>query len=101
MPEQTAGPAEKPEGARQIQVRDAGVPTHYSNFFTIVGSKEAMLISFANQFARSDMVQVEHKIVLSPANTKRLAITLAQVLRRYEEEHGEIDLTVRRPASET
>ena len=88
---------ERQEGARQIQLRDSGVATHYASFFTVAGGREAVLISFGNQFTRPDQVEVEQKTVLSPANAKRLAITLGQVIRRYEEEHGEIDITVKRP----
>jgi len=98
MSDETAASRAKQEGTRQIQLRDTGVPTHYANFFTVAGSREAVQITFGNQFARPDEVQIEQKTVLSPANAKRLAITLGQVIRRYEEEHGEIDVGVRRPA---
>ncbi len=82
---------------RQIQVRETGIATHYANFFTITGGREALLLTFGTQFTRPDAVQVENKVVLSPVNAKRLAVSLGQVIRRYESEHGEIDLNVRPP----
>jgi len=82
---------------RKIQIRDAGIATHYANFFTIMGGREAILLSFGSQFSSPDTVQLEHKIVLSPGNAKRMAISLGQVIRRYEEEHGEIDINPPRP----
>ena len=93
MSESDAVPQEK-EGAeqRRIQIRDAGVVTHYANFFTIMGGKEAILLSFGTQFSSPDTVQLEEKIVLSPPNAKRMAISLGQVIRRYESEHGEIGI---------
>ena len=85
---------------RKIQIRDAGIATHYANFFTIMGGREAILLSFGSQFSSPDTVQLEHKIVLSPANAKRMAISLGQVIRRYEDEHGEIDISPPRAPSQ-
>ena len=82
---------------RQIQMRDTGIATQYANFFTITGGREAILLTFGSQFTQPDTVQVESKVVLSPANAKRLAVSLGQVIRRYESEHGEIDITARPP----
>ncbi len=76
---------------RRIQVRDTGITTQYANFFTVTGGVDAILISFANQFSR-DVVQLESKIVLSPRNAKRMAISLGQVIRAYEQQHGEIEI---------
>ena len=78
---------------RKIQIRDAGVATHYANFFTIMGSRDAVLLSFGTQFSSPDTVQLEQKIVLSPANAKRMALSLGQVIRRFESDHGEIDVS--------
>ena len=92
-------PAEAPqqegEGQSKIQVRDTGVATHYANFFSISAMRDAVVLMLGNQFGRPDMVQVEHKIALSPANAKRMAISLGQVIPRLEQEQGEIDISVR------
>ena len=86
-------PAQEAQPQQQkIQIHDSGSPTHYANFFTVSASPEAVLLSFASMFGGNNMVQVESKVALSLTNTKRLALTLGQVIRRYEEERGEIDL---------
>ena len=77
---------------RRIQLRDTGVSTNYANFFTISGGQDAILFSFGNQFGQQNMVQLEDKVVLSPRNAKRLAISLGGVIRRYEQQHGEIEI---------
>lgn len=77
---------------RRIQLRDTGVETNFANFFTISGGLDAILFSFGNQFGQQDVVQLEAKVVLSPRNAKRLAISLGGVIRRYEQQHGEIEL---------
>lgn len=77
---------------RRIQLRDTGVSTNYANFFTISGGRDAILFSFGNQFGQQNMVQLEDKVVLSPRNAKRLAVSLGGVIRRYEQQHGEIEI---------
>lgn len=92
MSEEQAGtPQEGEPQQRRIQLRDTGIPTQYGNFFTVTGGQDAILLTFGNQFG-PEVIQLESKIVLSPRNAKRLAISLGQVIRRYEEQHGELDI---------
>lgn len=85
----------------EIQIRDMGTTTHYSNFFTATGGQDAVMLSFGNLFGGNRTVQLESKVVLSLRNTKRLALSLGQLIRRYEEQNGEIDIgPVRRPAEQ-
>ena len=88
-------PAQEGEGQGKIQVRDTGIATHYASFFSISAMRDAVVLMLGNQFGKPDMVQVEHKIAMSPANAKRMAISLGQVIRRLEEEQGEIDISAR------
>ena len=92
--DQASGNQPQAEGQQeqQIQLRDPGVHAEYANFFTIVGGEDAVLLSFGNIFGGQNVVQLESKVVLSPRNTKRLAMSLGSVIRRYEEQHGEIDV---------
>ena len=95
MADESAAQGEQQGGQQKIQIRDSGVATRYSNFFTVAGGREAFLLSFGSQFTRPDQADIEQKVVLSPTNAKRLAMTLGQVIRRFEEDHGEIELQVR------
>jgi len=82
---------------RRIQIRDVSNATHYASFFSITGGPDAIMVSFGNPLGPRNTIQVEQKIVLSPRNAKRMAISLGQVIRRYEQDHGEIDVAQRRP----
>ena len=85
--------AEQAQGQQQrIQLSDSIITTKYANFFTISGGQDAILFTFGNQFGGQGRVQLNDKIVLSPRNAKRLAISLGQVIRRYEEQNGEIEI---------
>jgi hypothetical protein len=95
--DQASAQAQQQEGQQQeIQIRDMGATTHYSNFFTATGGQDAVMLSFGNLFGGNAVVQIESKVVLSLRNTKRLALSLGQLIRRYEEQHGEIDIGNRR-----
>jgi len=80
--EEVSLPQEGELQQRKIQVRDRGIGTLYANFFTITGGQDAVLLSFGNQFGSPDVVQLEGKIVLSPRNAKRMALSLGHVVRR-------------------
>ena len=77
---------------RRIQLRDIGNATTYASFFSISAAQDAILFNFGNQLGQPDVVQLETKVVLSPRNAKRLAVSLGHVIRRHEEQHGEIDI---------
>ena len=82
------------EGAqqKQLQLRDTGEKTQYTNFFTVTGGLEALVLSFGTQFGRPDVAQIEGKVAMSWRNAKRLAVSLGAVIRRFEQDHGEIDI---------
>jgi hypothetical protein len=85
-------PQEGEGQGRKIQMRDRGVETLYASFFTLTGSQDAVLLTFGNQFGGPDVLQIEGKIVLSPRNAKRMAVSLGHVIREYEKQYGEIDI---------
>jgi len=77
---------------KRIQIRDTVKETQYANFFTVTGGQDAILLSFGAQFGRPDVAQVETKIAMSWRNVKRMAISLGSVIRRYEQQNGEIEI---------
>ncbi len=95
--EEMGGAPDQHVQQRRIQLRDAGVSTHYASFFTVTAGQDAILLSFGNQLG-AEAIQIEDKVVLSPRNAKRMAISLGQVIRRYEQQQGEIDINVAPPA---
>jgi hypothetical protein len=79
---------------RKFQLRDTSKETQYANFFTVTGTTDAVLLAFGVQFGRPDAAQLESKVALSWHNTKRLAVTLGAVIRRFEQQNGEIDIGI-------
>jgi len=58
-------------------------------------------MSFGNQFGSPDVLQLDAKIVLSPRNAKRMALSLGHVIREYEKQYGEIDIRPPAPSGGT
>jgi hypothetical protein len=90
--EQSGDGAKEQEQGKGIQLRDPSNTTGFANFFTIMGAEDSILISFGSIFGGQEVAQLDAKIAMSPRNAKRLALSLGSVIRRYEEQHGEIDV---------
>lgn len=100
-------PAEGADSSqRQVRIRvdERDVKSAYSNAFRTNTTAEEVFVDFGvnlvqpqgqgdNQPAAADMVfQVHQRVILNYYSAKRLAIALGQVVRRYEEQFGEIEM---------
>jgi len=84
---------------RQMRFVEQGVKTQYANIFNIgFGAEEVMLV-FGNNSVDPNVVLIESKMAVSIKTAKRIAITLGNLLTRYESINGEIDISV--PAAAT
>ncbi len=96
-------------GQKQMRVgideRNMGVS--YANFFRTQGTAEEVMMDFglnvgnpaAGQPNQPDViVQLNHRVVLNYFSAKRLAIQLSQLIRRHEEQFGELELDVAKRA---
>ena len=93
-----ANQQQPPQGTqRRIMLDDRGITTQYANFFAVSMGTDEVFLTFGNQFGDATRVRLESRVVLSPANTKRMLMALSQVVRMYEERHGVIDITPRQP----
>ena len=95
-------------GQRQVRVRidESDRVTTYANAFRSNGTEEEVILDFGmNSFnpggRRGDgdaqvvgevLFEVDQRVVLNYFTAKRLAINLGQIVRRYEEEYGELKL---------
>jgi len=97
--------AREQTGQRQIRVGmdERNMKTSYANMFrTNAGADEVMLdfgLNVVNpareQQQQPDIIfQVNDRIILNYYSAKRLAITLSQLIRRHEEQFGELELDV-------
>ena len=85
----------------RIHVDEKDLKTSYANVFRPTVTAEEVLLDFGlnimlpskNPKAEQEMLfRVNNRIVLSYYATKRLAIMLGQLVRRYEQEFGELEL---------
>lgn len=92
-------------GQQQIQllINEDKMETSYANAFRTNGTAEEVMIDFGMntvaQAAQSGaptqvLFQLTDRIVLNYFSAKRLAITLTQMIRRHEQQFGEVELDV-------
>ena len=93
------------EGGQQLRLRvdERNMVSAYANGFRTNGTAEEIMIDFglnvtvpqADQKAPQEMVfNVTNRVILNYYSAKRLAITLSQLIRRHEEQFGELELDV-------
>ncbi len=107
--DQTATPADADqpqataEPGQQIQLRvdERNMDTAYANAFRSNGTAEEVMIDFGfntpNPIQRDKpeiVFQVSNRIIMNYYSAKRLALTLSQVVRRHEEQFGELEMDV-------
>ncbi len=97
--------AREQTGQRQVRIRmdERDMKTSYANAFRTNGTAEEVMLDFGlNLVVPSGeekgqpeiLFQVRERIILNYYSAKRLAITLSQLIRRHEEQFGELELDV-------
>ena len=98
------GDTARPQPGQQrirIDIDERTLPTLYANGFHPSASAEELILDFgmnqtrptAEPTADRELVfQVNQRIVLNYYCAKRLAIALGHIIRRYEQEFGELEL---------
>ena len=97
--------AREQTGQQQIRIRldEREMKTAYANAFRTNGTAEEVMLDFGStwsspgpgQQSQPEIIfQVTDRIVMNYYSAKRLAITLSQLIRRHEEQFGELELDV-------
>jgi hypothetical protein len=93
-------------GKRQIRVGidEHALQTSYANAFRTNGTAEEVMLDFGlnlvNPAPQSNaqqpqvVFQVNNRVIMNYFSAKRLAVTLSQLIRRHEEQFGELQLDV-------
>lgn len=90
-------------GQKRVRVRidESNVKTSYSSGFRPVATAEEVIMDFGLNLARITgdkeipyevVFQANNRVIMNYYSTKRLAIALGQIVRRYEEKFGELEL---------
>lgn len=85
---------------QQIRLDTDSMETVYANFFALAGSADELVIYFGANSPLPNVsqpaIKVSHRLMLMPANGKRLMIALQQAIKAHEERFGPIELPPQR-----
>ncbi len=95
-------------GQQQVRLRvdEREMKTTYANAFRTNGTAEEVMLDFGlnlvgqspagqgDQNQPEILFKVNERVILNYYSAKRLAITLSQMIRRHEEQFGELELDV-------
>lgn len=87
----------------RLRIDDRNMSSIYANAFRTNGTAEEVILDFGLNVAQPTndqqpeiLFQVQTRVILNYFSAKRLALTLGQLIRRYEEQFGELELDVSR-----
>ena len=97
--------AREQTGQRQgrLRVDERNMSTTYANAFRTNGTAEEVMLDFGlnlvgqpqeGQEQPEILFQVNDRVIMNYYSAKRLAITLSQLIRRHEEQFGELEMDV-------
>jgi len=104
--------AREQTGQRQVRLRvdERNMGSCYANAFRTQGTAEEVILDFGmNLVAPSPqgqnqpeiLFQISERVIMNYYSAKRLAITLSQLIRRHEEQFGELELDVAKRRKDT
>ena len=97
--ETTAGSAQNPEGAVQVLLDERDLKSMYSNAYRIHTSAEEVVVDLGfnmpnpnpnPQQGQQLLFKVTDRVIMSYGSAKRLAMSLTQLVKRFEQQFGEI-----------
>ena len=102
--------AREQTGQRQIRLRldERNMQTTYANAFRANGTAEEVMLDFglnvvtpAREQGQPEIVfQINERVILNYYSAKRLALTLGQLIRRHEEQFGDLEMDVAKRAKQ-
>jgi len=103
--------AREQTGQKQVRMRinENNMRTAYANAFRASETAEEIILDFgvntirpaAGQQDQPEIIfQANERIIMNLYSAKRLAITLSQLIRKYEQQFGELELDVAKRRSQ-
>src|SRR3982751_1342000 len=97
-------PQQAPAGEQHIEalVDEREMRTIYSNFFRMFTASEELILEFcfnmpnpnpAGAGKQQVLIKVADRVIMSYPTAKRLANSLGQLIKRYEQQFGEVSMT--------
>jgi hypothetical protein len=78
---------------RKLRFTEEGVKTQYSGIFNFGFGAEEVVFMFGNPSIDPNVIRIESKIAVSLKTAKRMALSLGNLIRRYEAANGTIDIS--------
>lgn len=102
-PQKPADAAAAPEGQKQVRIHmdEREMKTSYANAFRTNSTPDEVLLDFGfnlplppsgTEQQAEILFKLDSRIVMNYYSAKRLALTLTQMIRRHEEQFGELEL---------
>ncbi|MCA9244286.1 MAG: DUF3467 domain-containing protein [Phycisphaerales bacterium] len=81
---------------QQVRLDASRMETIYANFFALAGAPEEVTIYLGATSpmpgAPQPVVQMSHRLLMQPANAKRLMMALQQTIKAHEDRFGPIEI---------
>ncbi len=84
-------PAENP-GKMEIELPEKEANGTYSNLVMITHSPSEFILDFIAVMPGVPKAKVAKRMILTPDHAKRLAMALTDNIKKYEDEHGTINI---------
>lgn len=82
---------------QQIRLDASQMETAYANFFAIAGTPDEITVYLGANSPmpgmQQPMIRISHRLLLLPANAKRLMLALQQTLKAHEDRFGPIEVS--------
>ena len=91
---------QEPVRPRSLRFVEEGVKTQYSGVFNVGFGAEEVMFIFGNPSLEPNIVRIESKIAVSIKTAKRIALTLGNLIRRYEAVNGVVAVEAPQAAPE-
>lgn len=86
-----------PPQQQQIQLDASQMQTAYANFFALAGAPDEITLYLGTNLQLPGMktpaVRLSHRVILLPANAKRLMLALQQTVAAHEDRFGPIEIS--------
>jgi hypothetical protein len=86
----------QPQQQQQVRLDASTMDTVYANFFALAGSPDEVTIYLGANSplpnVREPMIKLSHRVMLMPANAKRLMLALQQTVKAHEDRFGPIEI---------
>jgi hypothetical protein len=85
----------KPQGGAELRFDAAQVKSSYANFANINSTQEEVVLNFGmdrswDRTSGERVIELQHRIVMSPFAAKRLAKMMAELVTSYEQKYGQL-----------